>query len=335
MWSTLEFRDGLSGFHAQNKESLSRAAYLLDKHAGKSFSRAMGNAFRQTIAGIFAKPHMNTSSMLEGHIASTVSRCQSSTSSRIIVPQDTTYYNYSGHVKMEGLKPIQGNVKGIIQHNALAVEESGIPLGLLYQHNWTRGGAHDFENESTKWFEGLKAVNKHATAITKPIVVVQDREADIFTFFQAPRASNVDLLVRIHQPRKLETVEDQQVAKLAQTAESLPQRGLHKVWIRRNNKDVELTLVIGSAQVNVFPGKDLSPERHKVRGLSLVVAREVSARDKHGKDCSKPEAPSQWLLLTSLEAETLIKCNKVIRLIRKIPFDPFDKTTYEEFFIKG
>ena len=159
----------------------------------------MGNSFRQTVAGLFARDEMNDSTMLSGHIAATRERAQASDSEYLIAAQDTTYYNYSGQTQMSGLGVIQGKIRGLMQHNVLLMEDGGLPLGVIDQQYWTRGGAIDWpasQKESQKWFNALAAVNQQAqTSDTEHRwVVTGDRESDIFDFFKAPRASNVDLL---------------------------------------------------------------------------------------------------------------------------------------------
>ena len=90
MWGTQEFSAGLEGFHWMNKESIARGAYLIGQNAGQSFSRSLGNSFRQTVAGILAKKKMTPEKMLEGTIKATVQRCREAKGERIIVAQDTT-----------------------------------------------------------------------------------------------------------------------------------------------------------------------------------------------------------------------------------------------------
>jgi len=282
MWAAVEFSRGLKEFHGRNRSSLIRAAELVLVQAGSSFPRALGNTFRQAIAGIFSKTTMQTEKMLDGHVQATVERCRSSAGERIIVAQDTTYYNYTGHQAMNGLGPIQGNIKGCLQHNVLALDEQGLALGLLDQQNWTRGGLGHPEKESDKWFKGLSAVNKQLAGVGKAVVLVQDREADIFRFFQAPRATNVDLLVRVHQPRKVEIVTQRQVLALQQAAEQLPQQATMQLEVYRQNRPVLVELSVRAAPVGVLPDKDLSAAKHKATGLYLVVAQEINAWDEQG-----------------------------------------------------
>jgi hypothetical protein len=313
MWARVEFAAGLQLFHGRNRSSLVRAAELILSQAGCSFSRALGNTFRQAIAGIFSKAAMNTEQMLAGHIQATVARCRQSVGKRIIVAQDTTYYNYTGHKAMSGLGIIQGNLKGCLQHNVLALDEQGLTLGLLDQQNWTRGGLSCPPKESDKWFNGLTAVNKQLGGLEKSVVLVQDREADIFGFFQAPRAPNVDLLVRVHQPRKVKVAASGQVLKLQQAAEQLPAQGTMQVEVYRQNQPIVVELTISAAPLAVLPDKDLSPAKHQLSGLYLVVAQETNAFDEQGTCVFNPQQRACWLLLTSYQVEQAADAFQVVR----------------------
>jgi hypothetical protein len=299
MWAVTEFAQGLAGFHKRNGKSLVRAAELIYQQMGRSFSGALGNSFRQAVAGIFSKPLMNTDKMLEGHVKATVERCQNSASHVLIVSQDSALYNLTTHEALLGLGTLQGKLKGTIQHNVLACDRRGVPLGLLYQRNWTRGGLNALDNESDKWLLGLEAVNEHLSDLGKGVVLVQDREADVWSFFKAKRAPNVDLLVRVHQPRKLQVMASGLVLPLEQAAQDVPVVGQMQVQIERHNHPVQLTLQVSAGAVAVLPPKDLSAKKHKINELYLVVAREVAALDGQGRCVFDEQQAAQWLLLTS------------------------------------
>lgn len=273
----------------------------------------MGNSFRQTVAGIFSHTKMNESLMLEGHLDSTKRRCQSSEGTYLVASQDTCFYNYNSHHAMEGLGLIQGNVKGIIQHNLMLFSELGIPLGLIDQQYWSRTSEHSFEGkESLKWTNGLDAVNQHLGGIDKRVVVVQDREADIFAFFKASRAENVDLLVRIHQPRNMEIESSGEVCKLTQIADHLPIIGTKQISLFRSNKEVKVTLSLQASRVKVFPDKNLSAKKHQTQCLSLVIAKEIQAVDNQGKDVFVESEASVWHLLTSLPIDNEIDIERIL-----------------------
>ena len=123
----------------------------------------MGNSFRQTVAGIFARQEMNSSVMLSGHIQATMERASASDGEYLIAAQDTTYYNYSGHKKMSGLGVIQGNVRGLMQHNVLLINQQGIPLVPRTANNCDYSEEQRLADISpAKWLsQGLiKEVNK-------------------------------------------------------------------------------------------------------------------------------------------------------------------------------
>lgn len=259
--------------------------------------------------------------MLSGHVAATRARAQRSDSDYLIAAQDTTYYNYSGQAQMSGLGVIQGKVRGLMQHNVLLIDENGQPLGVIDQQYWTRGGALDWpasQKESQKWFKGLAAVNQQAPDINKRWVVTCDRESDIFEFFKAPREANVDLLVRVFQPRRVEVVSAGQVCPLPTVAAHLDNYGRYVVQIERQydgkRRTVELTLQLQAATVHIHPHKDLNAARHKSQALSLVVATEVACVDvKTRADCFDADQALGWSLLTSLPIANLEDVKRIVR----------------------
>ncbi|MCT7969160.1 IS4 family transposase [Laspinema sp. D1] len=304
-------------FRPQVQKSLAKAYHLAVNKSNLSFSQCMGNSFRQTVSGLFSHAKMNTEVMLSGHIEATRERVENTEGDYVIAPQDTTYYNYSGQKKMSGLGVIQGKVRGLMQHNVLLVNESGLPLGLLGQQYWTRKGGLNLpkgEKESSKWLKGLDAINQQASQSSKCFVAVEDREGDVFSLFKAPRLSNVELLVRVYQWRNLEVVGSQVVCKLPEVSSHLRDYGTERVRIYRHNREVELTLRLRAGAVNVYPEKDWSPSKHKTQGLSLVVAEEIGCLDpKTQEEIFCPKEAAIWYLLTSLPIDTE---EQVIRVTR-------------------
>lgn len=304
-------------FRPQVNSSLQKAYTLAVSKPNLSFSQCMGNSFRQTVAGLFSRETMNPELMLSGHIKATKERVENTEGEYVIAAQDTTYYNYSGQKKMSGLGVIQGKVRGLMQHNILLVDSSGLPLGILGQQYWTRKGGLNLppgEKESIKWLKGLDAINQQASQSSKCFVAVEDREGDVFSVFKAPRLSNVELLVRVYQERNLEVVGREVVCKLSEVSSHLKDYGTERVRIYRNNTEVELTLSLRAGAVNVYPEKDLSPSKHKTQGLSLVVAQEISCVNPQTQEnlfC--PEEATTWYLLTSLPIDTP---EQVIRVTR-------------------
>ena len=244
----------------------------------------------------------------EGHLSATKERIQADTAEYILVAQDTTYYNYSGQPAMAGLGKIQGNSQGIRPHNLLALSETGLPLGLLGQEYWSRESRppYEGEKESEKWGKGLAIVKRELGGTGKKVVLMPEREADIFAFFQAERAPGVELLVRVHEPRKMEVRHSGEVAKLAEMRGKLPVVGEKRVVITRQNKEITLVLALQGGAVNVLSGTG-----EKTQGLALVSAQEVDSFDSQGQSSFDPQPRVSWYLLTSLPVTSVLEMERL------------------------
>lgn len=251
---------------------------------------------------------MNTEVMLAGHVSATKARIQECGGDYVLVAQDTTTYNYTGHAAMTGLGKLQGNVKGILQHNVLALSETGQPLGILGQEYWSRNGSQPYDGiESAKWERGLALVNRELGSLPQKVVLIQDREGDVCSFFEAARAPNVELLTRVHEPRQLEVVASGFVGKLPDLHEQLPLRSEKRVVITRERREVTLVLQLSGGAVSVR-----TPEGQPLHGFSLVIAEEIAAFDEQGKNVFDPEQRALWYLLTSLPVTTITELERVV-----------------------
>lgn len=277
----------------------------------------MGNSFRQTIAGLFADPRMKPSVMLNGHLQSTRERIKADGGEYILAIQDTTYYNYSSHRAMQGLGRIQGELKGVIQHNILMANDQGVPLGILGQEYWSRESERSYPGkESEKWHWGLERVNEELGASGKKVVLMQDREADIYSFLEAERAEGVELLVRVHQPRMLEIDASGEQYKLNEIGDCLPVAGEKEVIVLRQGKEVRLVISLKAVTVHVLAGKHNSPQK-KAETLSLVIAEEVAAFDPQGKNIYQAQERAIWYLLTSLSIDNLAQVEQITEFYAK------------------
>jgi hypothetical protein len=132
----------------------------------------------------------------------------------VVVAQDTTELNYTTHRAKTGLGHI-GSVKslrGVLVHTALAVGRDGVPLGVIGQKGWVRQDA-DFAKtarrrqmpleakERYKWIAGWRWAERLSEQATQ-VIVVADREGDVYEYLSAPRRANVSLIVRAAQARR-------------------------------------------------------------------------------------------------------------------------------------
>lgn len=145
----------------------------------------------------------------------------------------------------------------------------------------------------------------------KKVVLIQDREADIYEFLQAERAASVELIVRVHEPRKLEIAESGEIFKLAEMSKKLPLVGQKRVTILRKGQETTLVLALRAGSVNVLGGPKKHTGKPKTAGLSLVIAEETEAFDSQGKSVFDPTERASWYLLTSLVLENPVAIERV------------------------
>lgn len=160
--------------------------------------------------------------LLAAHQQATVSRMRRH--ALVLVPQDTTSFNYSHHPQTQGLGPIGDEVdgpQGLLLHHALALTEGGEPLGVIFAKMWARDPA-DFhkaqkryertleEKESVKWLEGWQATEGVARQMPQTqLVNICDREGDVYEVMQAAVETdcpNAHLLVRLRHNRKAQAL---------------------------------------------------------------------------------------------------------------------------------
>ena len=266
--------------------------------------------------------------MQQGHRQASFERACADPGQFLVAAQDTCFFNYTSHPAMKGLGRIRGDILGIAMHSTMLFSERGQPLGLLDQQYWSRDGAVDYNGiESDKWLDGLHATNKQLQNCDKHIVLVQDREADVFRFIKAatsppsepesdkaPAKPEVSVLIRVHEPRNLQLVSNGGIVRMDRIAGLLPVGGeQHRITIDRGSKQVTLTLSLQAARVHVLPDKDKSIKKHKTAELSLVIATEVAAVDQTGKNVFNSKEAAQWYLLTALPIDSQ---EDIVRILR-------------------
>lgn len=216
------------------------------------------------------------------------------------IAQDTTTLDYTRHKATGGLGPIgRSKTHGLFLHSALALSVEGTPLGLLHQHSWAReeeergkvGERRKKETqqkESAKWFAPLEACAQISPAVR--VLLIGDREADIYDLFAHPRAAHVDLLVRSAQNRRMEGEE----ALLWDAVREEPSAGVLAVEIGRAGerppRSARLEVRFRAVEVSVPRHAKARAKKEPVR-LWAVHVREVEA--------PKGEKALEWKLLTT------------------------------------
>ena len=231
------------------------------------------------------------------HLDATRSRIQQHET--VLVLQDTTELLYSSHPHTTGLGDLDhAGSKGLKVHSALAAPLDGVPLGLVYQSVWARQAAPkgrkarkrpQAERESQRWLTTLTEAQQAIKAPTR-LIVVADREADIYPLFIEPREERTDLLVRATYNRGL--VGDR---KLEDVVKTVAWQGSRTVSIPGNGSRAArtATVQIGWTTVQLLPPQDYPRPASAPRPmLQLVVVEE--------REPPAGVKPLRWLLWTTL-----------------------------------
>jgi hypothetical protein len=309
-WARTEMA-GVEVWDQRCRGSLERICEQVVARPEESFSAACGPGLRQAGSRIFGAPQMSGEKRLAGHVEQTAQRCQAHAA--VIVAQDTTDVNYTTHKGATGLGPINGNAdsRGLLLHTALALTTEGVPLGLLSQESWARDPATFgtaaqrrtrpvAEKESQKWLTGLHRVAA-ALAEGPRVVLVQDREAAVFAFLAAPRPAQIELVVRVCQPRRVEVDAGAEGGprNVLAAARQAPVVGQRRVQVPRKPGQPEREAVLelaASAVVVKAPQRRTADVPAASQALWVVRATEI-----------EPPAgckPMEWILLTTLAVDS-------------------------------
>lgn len=217
----------------------------------------------------------------------------------VLVLQDTTELLYTAHPHTTGLGALDhAGSKGLKVHSALLASLDGVPLGLVYQSVWARKAAPkgrkarkrpQEERESQRWLTTLTEAQQAIKAPTR-LIVVADREADIYPLFIEPREERTDLLVRATYNRGL--VGDR---KLEEVVKTVAWQGSRTVSIPGNGARAArtATVQIGWTTVQLLPPQDYPRPASAPRPtLQLVVVEE--------REPPAGVTPLRWRLWTTL-----------------------------------
>jgi Transposase DDE domain len=249
----------------------------------------------------------------------------------IVVVQDTSELALGGRrARANGYGPVGkgGGLGGLLLHAALALEiGTGALLGLVDAKIWNRDEGDvvtprrsraTADKESQRWLDTTARASKELTAASS-ITVVSDRESDIYEHF-ALRPSNVHLIARACQNRKIKTAPENAGALLFPFIDGLPEAGRFSVKIPAapGRKERVAELAVRFAPVELCkPRHGAAGELPATIALMLVDVREVST--------PQDSEPIHWRLLTTHAVTSLNEARRIVDLYRM-------RWAIEEFF---
>lgn len=268
-------------------------------------------------------PSASLQKFLSGHRETTLARAASE--SVVLAIQDTTSLNYSTHHATEGLGPIGSTgaeaTLGLEVHSLMVANLAGTPLGLLDIQAWARDPQEygrsasrsklpTKDKESQKWLNGYAAADAAAKRLERTkVVVVGDREADIYDLFRAAAAGSAQLLVRATHPRRILTPEGDIEGHLWDCVRKEAVVAVLEVKVpRREKRPPRIAHVeIRYREVEICKPKKRGGKSGSVR-VFAVAAIEASDTARAGE----PE-PIEWLLLTTVPVTTAAEAEERVR----------------------
>ena len=314
-WAEAEF-GGLKVWDARLKQRLYQLAEDFWGDAqSRSLTRRCADRARTVAAYRFFKnPRINMQLVLGAHREAVIERMGAQP--LVLVPQDTTTLNYTGHRDTAGLGPIgsktEGGPVGLVLHNSHAFTPDGVPLGVVSAECWARDpAAHQTRREaevreSGKWLAAYRTLQAMAPQVPQTTLVsIGDREADLFELFALARDPHSPrLLVRANRGRQRQVMHDDQLTPLWDHLGGLDMAGRLALQLPRRGAQAARTaeLELRFAPVTLTP-----PQARKDAPLTLWAVYLREAAPPPGV------AGVDWLLLTNVATATLAAAQERVR----------------------
>ena len=236
----------------------------------------------------------------------------------VIVAQDTTSLDYSSHKQTSGLGVLESEYsRGLFMHTELLSSEQGVPWGLVGQQLWTRpvealGKRHSRkeraieDKESSKWLNGLPKIPETVSAAGTKVVMVSDRESDVYEVLQACSVRpDLDGVIRVSWDRALAHSEGQHLFEMVHNQ---PLKHSYKLPVQGTAKRTEREALVEVRFTTVTLNPPARPAGSpKLKPLTIGVVEVIEAQPPAN------EPAVHWLLVTTLPLNTVDDALTVIR----------------------
>jgi len=314
---------------------LDRLLTDLTEQPVQSLPQACGS-WEATLAAyrFFQNPTVTPAGIV-GHLAAdTLARCRGR--EQVLVVQDTTSLDYTAHPRTTGLGVLEHpDRRGVFVQSSLAVDPTGVPLGLLAQRSWARPAAEPDPTdhrrhhlpvegkETAKWLDDWQETATALRAQGATPILVADQEADIYEVYATVAALDSACVIRAWHDRAQVGSTDHLVA----TVEEAPDAVQTSVRVARRDQQKARTaqVVLRYRTVTIAPPAQAQaaiaewwaahpdvarltpPSRDPVTLTVLLVTEPAPPPDV---------APLRWLLLTNLPVPTPTAALRVVGYYR-------------------
>jgi hypothetical protein len=314
-WAAIELQD-LDLGDVRRTRRVAQVVETLAAAPHASVPEASGSwAATKATYRLWDNPAVSAAAIRAAHTASTVRSLAGLDT--VLVVQDTTELDLTPQpMRTAAGLPERPAPRTLHLHSDLVVSLAGVPLGVVAQQHWqrdpdapgrqTRRQRATAEKESQRWLTGL-TLGEVAIPNSCRVVMVADREADIFDLFAQPRRPGSDWLIRATQDRRVAVAADADAdadadapASLLASIAAAPLAGHTTVTVPRGRGRMERTATLALR----YQAVTLRPPRARAAADDL---RPVPVWAVLAEEFDAPEgvAPIRWLLLASWPVLTL------------------------------
>lgn len=287
----------------------------LAQRPAESFPKVLSDAELEGAYRFFGNEQVTAEAILAPHFRQSARRAAALP--RIIVPHDTTQFEFPGKAKREGLgRLIKPSAQGFFGHFSIALSADGEkqPLGVLAletvfrlkksigQKNWTPDQSL---GESSRWLRGIEAVESQLGGRTQAIHVM-DREGDQYKVLVALCDAQRPFVIRSFQDRRLAGEDEAKLRAVACAAKPTLRREVPlsprpiikgpKGQRHPTRRHRVARLSFAARAVQLKRTSDASPELSETIQLNVIHVYERRA--------PKGEPPVEWFLLTNLPIDS-------------------------------
>lgn len=299
-----------------------RLGILLDRLGEKPTLSipAACNGWSETLAAyrFFDNDSVTLESVLKPHRDAAINRMAEH--KVILLIQDTTELDYTGKKERKGLGILTYDHKlGLLLHPTIAITPERLCLGVVDAKIWSRDledkGAKAYrkekpveDKESKKWLDGYRVANEIARAVPDSMIInICDREGDVYEYFleAANEETRAQWIVRACQDRGVVGELDERDSRLWACAESAPILGTIEFTLPASHprKEKKVTQTLRARRLR------LRPPFRKGKKLPILEINVVLVKEENPPDGCEP---IEWLLLSSLPANTLEEAAKIV-----------------------
>lgn len=315
-WAEEELKNTDLGDRRRTERLVKIVADLVAQPSESVPQASRDDAAMQGIYDFWSNRRIEPQSILSGHRARTVERCQEHKT--VLAIQDTTELDFSTHPKTRGLGPISNaEATGLKVHITLCSSDAGVPLGILHETVWSREKARRGtgyrdrkaaieEKESYRWLEH-QTESQQLIPESVEMITVTDREGDIYELFAQPRRPHSEFLIRAAQNRNTKKdAYSEEVMPLFEAIRQTPCQGHQTLELQRTprRKPRQATLSVRYATLW------LQPPQNQSSRLNAIAVQVVLAEEEHPPEGEKAVS---WLLLTTLPVDSFESACQCLR----------------------